>query len=175
MNIVTYANPVSVQPNVRWSLSLYKNTQSHHNFNVQKWGVLQLLTTNHIDAIELLGKKSGRDVDKIVELRRMGHSLCSVNPSKLLSQQMINPAAAESRGYKQSEARYSPIVVFEDCPCMILLEYPNISKKFIEDVGDHDLFICDAIAYFDIITGNSGATGSTNFLSTDQLRKLNII
>jgi hypothetical protein len=41
MNIVTYATPVSIQPQRNWVVSLYKDTLSKENFEREGFGILQ--------------------------------------------------------------------------------------------------------------------------------------
>ena len=72
MNLVTYTSPASVSPR-RITLSLYKDTLSRETFMIKGTGVLQLLTKSHIDLFHLLGKTSGREVDKIALIRSKGY------------------------------------------------------------------------------------------------------
>ncbi|KAJ1427306.1 hypothetical protein B484DRAFT_307296, partial [Ochromonadaceae sp. CCMP2298] len=74
MNIVTYASSVSMKP-PKWALSLYKGSLSHENFRQRGWGMLQQLTLRHAPCVALLGKQSGRDLDKMAELQRLGAGL----------------------------------------------------------------------------------------------------
>lgn len=71
MNLLTYTSPCSVSPR-RMSLSLYKDTLSRELFMKKGSGVLQLLTKKHMDLFQLLGKTSGRQVDKIQNVQEMG-------------------------------------------------------------------------------------------------------
>jgi flavin reductase (DIM6/NTAB) family NADH-FMN oxidoreductase RutF len=64
MNIMTYATPVSVTPNRVWSLGLYRDTLTQENLLRKPVAVLQLLTTEQISLVRILGGTSGRDEDK---------------------------------------------------------------------------------------------------------------
>lgn len=64
MNIMTYATPVSVDPNRVWSLGIYRETLTEENLLRKPVAVLQLLTMEHVDLVTILGGNSGRDVDK---------------------------------------------------------------------------------------------------------------
>ena len=64
MNIVTYATPVGIRPQRKWSISLFRKTQSADNFLRARTGVLQLLCKEHAPLVYLLGGQSARDVDK---------------------------------------------------------------------------------------------------------------
>lgn len=72
MNILTYATPVSVQPNRVWSLGIYRETLTEENLLRKPFGVLQLLTDKHIELVSILGGNSGRDMDKKEACERLG-------------------------------------------------------------------------------------------------------
>mmetsp|Transcript_28069 Transcript_28069/g.43208 ORF Transcript_28069/g.43208 Transcript_28069/m.43208 type:complete len:242 (-) Transcript_28069:176-901(-) len=72
MNILTYATPLSIKPDRLWGVGLYKETLSYENFARTKTCVLQLLTTDHVPLVALLGGSSGRDVDKQQECANLG-------------------------------------------------------------------------------------------------------
>ncbi|KAI7839064.1 hypothetical protein COHA_007206 [Chlorella ohadii] len=71
LNLVTYASPISLKPR-RYALGLYLNTLSWQNMLATRTGVLQILGEQHAELFELLGRTSGRDVDKLAELARRG-------------------------------------------------------------------------------------------------------
>jgi len=81
MNILTYASPVSVQPDRVWAIGLYKGTQAHENFSARKEGVLQMLTESQSSLVQLLGGCSGRDVCKEEECKKLGHEWVSLDES----------------------------------------------------------------------------------------------
>ena len=72
MNILTYATPVSAQPQRVWSLGVYRETLTEENLQRKPGGVLQLLTKDHIDLVSILGGSSGRDVNKEEECAKAG-------------------------------------------------------------------------------------------------------
>lgn len=72
MNILTYATPVSMKPKRIWSIALYKGTVAHENFSRTGQGVLQLLAPEHSKLVEILGRFSGRDIQKKEECRKLG-------------------------------------------------------------------------------------------------------
>ncbi|KAH8064755.1 hypothetical protein JL722_1636 [Aureococcus anophagefferens] len=65
MNIVTYASPVGIRPERRWTLSLYRGTRSHANFAARRRGVLQLLREAHAPATHALGGVSAAKDDAV--------------------------------------------------------------------------------------------------------------
>ena len=67
MHIITYASQISMQPK-RFICGIYHGTQTL--LNVEKSGefVLQLLADNQYRLVDLLGKKSGKVIDKISRL-----------------------------------------------------------------------------------------------------------
>lgn len=64
MNILTYATPVSAQPKRVWTLGIYRETLTEENLLRKPVGVLQLLTQKQMDLVDVLGGRSGRDIDK---------------------------------------------------------------------------------------------------------------
>lgn len=71
LNLVTYASPISIVPRY-YALGLYRGTLSAENMLATGKGVLQILGTHHAPLFQLLGKQSGRDVDKFAELANRG-------------------------------------------------------------------------------------------------------
>ncbi|EFN59513.1 hypothetical protein CHLNCDRAFT_50078 [Chlorella variabilis] len=71
MNLVTYASPISLKPR-QYALGLYLNTLSWENMLATRTGLLQVLGEQHAALFELLGRTSGRDVDKLAELAARG-------------------------------------------------------------------------------------------------------
>ncbi len=128
-NIVTYANQVSISP-VIWSLSLYKNTASFDSFVERPWGVLQLLKQDiDPEVVCLLGKTSGKDVDKMARLQTLGVKL--------------KPLFVESFGQE--------ILIMEDLveACVVLTQREaEGDQKSRFDAGDHELILCDPVEYF---------------------------
>lgn len=75
MNIVTYASPVAIQPTRCYAVALYRDTLSWENMKKTRHGVLQILQQQHAPLVQLLGKESGHEVDKMAELQQQGFKL----------------------------------------------------------------------------------------------------
>eukprot|EP00894_Picocystis_sp_ML_P005101 jgi/Pico_ML_1/55618/g1282.t1 len=71
MNVVTFAAPVAIQPRT-YAVGLYVDTLTWDNVRRTRKGALQLLRKRHAELLPLLGKQSGRDVDKYAELEARG-------------------------------------------------------------------------------------------------------
>jgi flavin reductase (DIM6/NTAB) family NADH-FMN oxidoreductase RutF len=71
MNLVTYAAPISLEPR-HFALGLFVGTLSWQNMLATRSGVLQVLGEQHAALFDLLGRTSGRDVDKLRELAARG-------------------------------------------------------------------------------------------------------
>ena len=86
MNILTYASPVSIQPNRIWCIGLFKGTVAHENFSKAGGGVLQLLAPEHYSIVKILGGFSGRNINKEEECSILGFKWfsCDKTKSKLL-------------------------------------------------------------------------------------------
>lgn len=68
MNIVTFASPVSISPRA-FAVGLYRDTLTWSNFLDTRTGVLQILRCKHLPLVELLGRTSGNDVDKLAGIK----------------------------------------------------------------------------------------------------------
>ncbi|KAI8470247.1 MAG: hypothetical protein J3K34DRAFT_421063 [Monoraphidium minutum] len=75
LNIVTYASPVAIAPVRKYAVGLYVGTLSWQNVKETGHCALQILQQSHSSLVPLLGKRSGRDVDKLAEVERLGFSL----------------------------------------------------------------------------------------------------
>mmetsp|Transcript_28921 Transcript_28921/g.40323 ORF Transcript_28921/g.40323 Transcript_28921/m.40323 type:complete len:248 (-) Transcript_28921:107-850(-) len=89
MNILTYATPVGIKPERIWAISIYKGSQTHDNFVIQKRGVLQLLRRSHSPLVRLLGGKSGRDVDKKGGCAKLGFSWIKQQTTTIIKEDQI--------------------------------------------------------------------------------------
>eukprot|EP00899_Mesostigma_viride_P024876 jgi/Mesvir1/5573/Mv15593-RA.1 len=76
MNITTYFTPVAIAPTRMVAICLYKGTLTSENFRFAGEGVLQMLRKHHAPLVPLLGRASGRDVDKFTEVSAHGIPLC---------------------------------------------------------------------------------------------------
>ena len=71
MHIITYASQISMQPK-RFVCGIYHGTQTLENVSQQGEFILQLLSATQYRLVDLLGKKSGRQIDKIGRLAKKG-------------------------------------------------------------------------------------------------------
>lgn len=69
MNICTYVSAVSMQPKM-YMIAIDYKTKTYENLNQSEVAVLQLLHRDHASLIRLLGKKSGKTVDKAGKLKQ---------------------------------------------------------------------------------------------------------
>lgn len=138
-NIVTYAHQMSIKP-ASWAVSLYKGTKSHMNLLESEHGVgiLQILPSDfNLDAISLLGKRSGFDVDKTVELDSLG---------------------VEREDIKV-EGIDRPISIFKNCISFAVMMVDR--NQPVIDLGDHDMVIMTPRQYF---SGHPGSPLTTQYL-----------
>lgn len=69
MNIISYVTSISMEPK-RYVCGLYKNHLTLKNVRETGEFVLQLLSADQANLVNLLGKKSGLNIDKISRLER---------------------------------------------------------------------------------------------------------
>jgi len=69
MHIITYASQISMHPK-RFICGIYQGTQTLLNVEASGEFVLQLLAVHQYRLVDLLGKKSGRTIDKISRLQK---------------------------------------------------------------------------------------------------------
>ena len=69
MHIITYASQISMQPK-RFICGIYHGTQTLLNVEVSGEFVLQLLADTQYRLVDLLGKKSGKTIDKVSRLQK---------------------------------------------------------------------------------------------------------
>ena len=183
MNIMTFCIPVSVSSPKLWALSFYYGTLTKDSFlgcekhdknnddNQSKTskGILQLLKFHHRHLVPILGKKSGRDVDKA--------TLCS------------------KEGFPWSK---DPDCNFEVLPgCALYIEVECQNSENLMDAGDHVVAICQVtrVGVWEQTDGNElkdgkirwldggidanpiplGAIDESNALYSGQLRKEGIL
>ena len=126
MNIMTFCIPVSVSSPKQWALSFYYGTLTKDSFlscleetstgeeNETAVGVLQLLKKDHQYLVPILGKNSGRDIDK--------SSRCG------------------EEGFPWSLADKD----FQVLPgCALYVEVQCKSSDRLVDAGDHVVAICE--------------------------------
>ena len=69
MHIITYASQISMQPK-RFICGIYHGTQTLLNIEASGEFVLQLLAKTQYRMVNLLGKKSGKTINKIIRLQK---------------------------------------------------------------------------------------------------------
>jgi flavin reductase (DIM6/NTAB) family NADH-FMN oxidoreductase RutF len=69
MHIITYASQISMQPK-RFICGVYEGTQTLQNIESTGEFVLQLLHASQYRLVNLLGKKSGKTIDKMSLLKK---------------------------------------------------------------------------------------------------------
>jgi flavin reductase (DIM6/NTAB) family NADH-FMN oxidoreductase RutF len=69
MHIITYATAISMHPK-RFICGIYKGTKTLENVKISNEFVLQLLGSTQYRLVDLLGKKSGNQIDKIARLTK---------------------------------------------------------------------------------------------------------
>ena len=125
MNIITYAQSVSLQPK-QFICAIYQNTQTLSNIQVHPHFVLQILSTHQYRLVELLGKKSGKNTDKMEQLEKR----------KLLT---------EWKGFP----------ILKDCIAVIEMNAQPLQIQAGQAVPDHSLFLCDILSYKNLNDGEA--------------------
>lgn len=147
MNIMTYASPVStMKPNPIWSLSLYRSTLSYENFNRERVGLLQMLTQEHIGLVELLGKTSGRNINKVNSMMSLGYLFESFDMGN--NRQLL---------------------ALQNCEFVVRLKGNELNFA----AGDHQVFLCEAQNCI-IKSSNEGESKSSR-LTSGKLRELGLL
>ena len=157
MNILTYATPVSIQPDRIWSIGLYKGTTTHENFAIRKEGVLQLLKPKHAPIVKLLGGSSSKEVDKAEGCKNLGFPWIKADISNT------------SGNVEDTPKRTLPCDILPDCVCYLKL---SLVGDLI-DCGSHDVALCKVESI--IVSDESNQSGEMEYLNTALLREMNII
>ncbi|GHP04528.1 hypothetical protein PPROV_000328200 [Pycnococcus provasolii] len=125
--MVSYAAPVSINP-PKFAMGVYKGTMSHETFMKTRRGVLAVLRPQHRALAKLLGKTSGRDVDKSKSMKELGFdSVC------VYEHEVIATAAG-----------------------VVELVWPDGNEAV--DCGDHEVVICDVKRHWtapDVVQDNA--------------------
>ncbi|CAM9590624.1 unnamed protein product, partial [Chrysoparadoxa australica] len=153
MNIVTYATPVSIEPS-NWVISLYQTSLSYENFVREGKGVLQLLTKPQKSLVPLLGKSSGREVEKCVESCTLGFEW--------------EAAAGLDWSAPTTTMLGTEFMVLPGCNCYLAMEMLDIVPS-----GDHDVALCRLASVG--VKGEGTEGGPPPVLSTQALRDAGII
>jgi len=175
MNLITYAYPISIKPKIRWAISLYKGSLTHSNFKTNRWGMLQRLSTSHLNAFSILGKQSGYTINKIEALNSLGYAMTTIDHNQLNDMNHSSThgnkiAYIDSDTLKGSiDSNRGKVMVFTDTSYVVYLKCNDDGQKSIPiiDVGDHELFICDQIATFKCQTYQSTNIPTTTTITTD--------
>lgn len=132
MHIITYASQISMQPK-RFVCGIYHGTQTLLNIESSGEFVLQLLADNQYRMVDLLGKKSGKTIDKIGRLKK-----------------------------RNELEEWNGFYILKNCLAVMHLK---VISSF--EGGDHKGFLCDVVAYKNLIEGN--------VLTLDKLREKKLI
>eukprot|EP01036_Dinobryon_divergens_P028840 gene28840-37847_t len=168
MNIVTYATQVGIKPLPVYAISLFKGTLSFDNFKRNGYGALQLLPSSAHNLVNCLGKRSGRDFDKVTELQYLGVSLSAISIPSSRSLSLVDQSTTAT------ETREDSLLVINQSPMILLVEYLRQEYPIL-DVRDHEVMLCQVnrvISFSDTEQKNS-SEGS--YLTTQTLRNMNII
>jgi hypothetical protein len=137
MNIITYASPVAISPKRLWSIGLYKKTQTFANWQVERAGVLQLLSPAQDRLVPILG----------------GLSAAS-SPSK--------PAACATCGFPWNVTTPlppppspSPPPLLPDCVSYVSLKQVGEAVE----AGDHQVVLCEVVESWGKSGGEHLTTG----------------
>jgi flavin reductase (DIM6/NTAB) family NADH-FMN oxidoreductase RutF len=69
MNICVYVTSISMQPKMML-IAVYHHTKTLDNLKKRPHGILQLLTTDHLDIVHTCGRQSGNSVNKISKVTK---------------------------------------------------------------------------------------------------------
>ncbi|MBA4196489.1 MAG: hypothetical protein C0459_02940 [Chitinophaga sp.] len=117
MNIITYANAVSMQPK-QFVCAIYHNTQTLFNVQLNAHFVLQILAEQQYRLIDLLGKKSGKQINKAERLHKRNLLM-------------------EWKGFE----------VLKDCVAVMEMKVQPLQIQAGQALPDHQLYLCDVISY----------------------------
>ena len=133
MHIATYVTPISMQPK-QYVVGIYEGTRTLKLMEQQPIFVLQLLAAHQYNLVNLLGKQSGHEIDKIQRLQKR----------KLLTE-------------------WKDFFILKEALSVVLLK----SKTLLDRNGDHQIFVCDVIAWKNLNEGDA--------LTLDCLREKKVI
>jgi flavin reductase (DIM6/NTAB) family NADH-FMN oxidoreductase RutF len=125
MHIITYAQAVSMQPK-QFICAIYYGTKTLELVNQNPHFVLQILGAEQYRLVDLLGKKSGRNINKIERLQKR-NLLTEWNGFYILKDALA-----------VMEMKAIPL---------------SINEKIEVNQPDHKLFLCDVIAYKNLHDG----------------------
>ena len=124
MHIITYAQAVSMQPK-QFICAIYNGTKTLDNVEANPHFVLQILAEEQYRLVDLLGKKTGKKINKIERL----------NKRKIL---------IDWKGFP----------ILKDCIAVMEMKAIPLTASEDERV-DHRLFLCEVISYKNINVGKA--------------------
>jgi flavin reductase (DIM6/NTAB) family NADH-FMN oxidoreductase RutF len=68
MNIISYATPITLKPK-NFMCAIDTSTKTYENIENSMEGVLQVLSKEQAKAVNILGKRSGKEIDKLDKLK----------------------------------------------------------------------------------------------------------
>jgi len=122
MNIITYASQISMKPK-QFICGIYKHTKTLSNVLENPVFVLQLLSAQQFNLVQLLGKQTGNQIDKMQRLQKRN-------------------CVTEWNGY----------TVLKECLAVMEMHATHIVAS-IEAQPDHELFLCNVISYKNLNDG----------------------
>ncbi|KAL3939806.1 MAG: hypothetical protein SGBAC_005533 [Bacillariaceae sp.] len=149
MNIMTYCMPVSIGPPKLWALSIFKDTKTRELFlldhldddstpTTPKQGILQLLTKDHHALVPILGKKSGRDINKEQACAEAGWKWAP-SPSSSPSSPPPPPSTSAEESSTEEDCQVIP-------SCSLYLQVQVVeSCNSKMDAGDHWVVLCQIV------------------------------
>jgi flavin reductase (DIM6/NTAB) family NADH-FMN oxidoreductase RutF len=168
MHIITYATAISMQPK-RFVCGIYQGTQTLNNVQANPHFILQLLAATQYRLVDLLGKKSGKSVDKIARLEKR-KELMEWNGFKILKNclavmemKVIAELGRDTDEYITGEK----LLAGEKKKNTKAGPPPPAGEGTRVRCGDHKILLCDVVAYKNLHDGE--------VLTLDTLRKHKLI
>ncbi len=137
MNIVTYASVVSMQPK-QFVIAVYNGTKTLGHVQQDPHFVLQLLADDQYNLVTLLGRHSGHSINKIERLKK-----------------------------RELISYWNGFPVLKDALAWMELKGVHLNTNAFLSKSDHQLFLCDVIAYKNVKQGHA--------LTVDTLRQKKIV
>ncbi len=137
MHIITYAQAVSMQPK-QFICAIYLGTKTLELLENNPHFVLQILSAEQYRLVDLLGKKSGNNINKIERLQKRN----------LLTE-------------------WNGFFILKDALAVMEMKAEAIVIK--SNQPDHQLFLCDVIAYKNL---NEGSPLTTQILGEKKIIRI---
>jgi hypothetical protein len=122
--------------------------ENDNNSNKTNTGVLQLLTYSHAQLVKVLGKKSGRDINKSIGCQEAGFpwwNKTTTMDKKNTKKKYGNNTTGNDCTQQQLQSTCSSCIDFDllpGCALYIQVEWQPSSSQLI-DAGDHVVAICE--------------------------------